>query len=89
MTNPAATKKASAALKPIEGRVRGAGTMIKEDHYGIDILGQIEAVRAALANVKAELFRQRQQHYLQKALASKNSGAQERVVEERVGIFRR
>lgn len=86
---PEVTKKAGTALKRIEGQVRGVSKMIEEDRYCIDIVTQIEAVRAALAKVEADLLRQHLQHCVHKAMTSKDSSAQERVIEELVGVFRR
>jgi DNA-binding FrmR family transcriptional regulator len=87
--NPDVTKKSNAALKRIEGQVRGVGKMIDEDRYCIDIVTQIEAIRAALAKVEGDLLRQHLQHCVHKAMTSKDSSAQERVIEELVGVFRR
>lgn len=86
---PDVTKKAGTALKRIEGQVRGVSKMIEEDRYCIDIVTQIEAVRAALAKVEADLLRQHLQHCVHKAMTSKDLDAQERVIEELVGVFRR
>ena len=36
-------------LSRIEGQVRGVSRMVEEDRYCIDILTQVQAVRAALA----------------------------------------
>ena len=41
-------------LNRIEGQVRGVSRMVEEDRYCIDILTQVQAVRAALAKVAAE-----------------------------------
>ncbi len=38
-----------ARLKRIEGQTRGIQKMVEEDRYCIDVLTQIQAVRAALA----------------------------------------
>jgi len=86
---PDVAKKANTALKRIEGQVRGVSKMIEEDRYCIDVVTQIEAVRAALAKVEADLLRQHLQHCVHKAMSSKDSGAQERVIEELIGVFRR
>jgi len=82
-------KKTGSALKRIEGQVRGLQKMIDEDRYCIDIVTQIEAVRAALARVEADLLRQHLQHCVHKAMASRERGEQERVIEELVQVFRR
>lgn len=86
---PDVTKKTGTALKRIEGQVRGVSKMIEEDRYCIDIVTQIEAVRAALAKVEADLLRQHLHQCVHKAMTSKDPGAQERVIEELVGVFRR
>jgi CsoR family transcriptional regulator, copper-sensing transcriptional repressor len=85
----AVVKKSVSALKRIEGQVRGVQKMVEEDRYCIDIVTQIEAVRAALARVESDLLRRHMQHCVHKAMTSKNPGEQERVVEELVGVFRR
>ena len=43
-------------LKRIEGQVRGIARMVEEDRYCIDILHQIQAVRAALTKVDLALY---------------------------------
>lgn len=86
---PDGTKKAGAALRRIEGQVRGVSKMIEDDRYCIDIVTQIEAVRAALARVETDLLRQHLQHCVHEAMSSKNASEQERVIEELVGVFRR
>ena len=39
-------------LRRIEGQVRGIDRMIEEDRYCIDVLTQLQAVKAALAKVE-------------------------------------
>jgi DNA-binding FrmR family transcriptional regulator len=85
----ATAKKAGTALKRIEGQVRGIQKMVEEDRYCIDVVTQIEAVRAALSRVEADLLRQHLQHCVHKAMHSKDTGEQDRVIEELVGVFRR
>jgi DNA-binding FrmR family transcriptional regulator len=85
----AAARKAGAALKRIEGQVRGVAKMIEEDRYCIDVVTQIEAARAALARVEADLLRQHLEHCVHHAMTSKNRHEQSRVIEELVGVFRR
>jgi CsoR family transcriptional regulator, copper-sensing transcriptional repressor len=85
----AVAKKAGTALKRIEGQVRGVQKMIEEDRYCIDVVTQIEAVRAALAKVEADLLRQHLEHCVHHAMTSKDKADQSRVIEELVGVFRR
>jgi len=44
-------RKLLARLSRIEGQVRGVARMIGEDRYCIDILTQMQAVKAALKRV--------------------------------------
>jgi DNA-binding FrmR family transcriptional regulator len=85
----AVAKKAQTALKRIEGQVRGIAKMIEDERYCIDIVTQVEAVRAALARVESDLLRQHMEHCVREAMVSKDSGFRERVIEELVGVFRR
>ena len=41
----------------IAGQVRGISQMVAEDRYCIDILHQIQAVRAALARAESEVLK--------------------------------
>ena len=44
-------------LRRIEGQVRGVARMVEEDRYCIDVLTQIQAVRAALSRAETEILR--------------------------------
>jgi DNA-binding FrmR family transcriptional regulator len=87
--DPTSAKKTSTALRRIEGQVRGVAKMIEDDRYCIDIVTQIEAVRAALARVETDLLRQHLEHCVHAAMSSKDAAARDRVIDELVGIFRR
>jgi DNA-binding FrmR family transcriptional regulator len=82
-------KRAATALKRIEGQVRGVAKMVEEDRYCIDVVTQIEAVRAALARVESDLLRQHLQHCVHEAMGSNDAAARDRVIEELVGVFKR
>ncbi len=45
-----------AHLSRIEGQVRGIAAMIADDRYCVDILTQLQAVRAALARVERDIL---------------------------------
>lgn len=68
----AAVRRGYSATKPqlkgrlarIEGQVRGINKMVDEDRYCIDVLTQINAVRAALDKVALGLLDQHAQHCL-------------------------
>ena len=89
MLDQAVAKKALNSLKRIEGQVRGVEKMITDERYCIEIVTQIEAVRAALARVETDLLRQHLGHCVRQAMASKDVGARDRVIDELVGVFRR
>ncbi len=44
-------------LKRVEGQVRGIAAMVDGDRYCIDIITQVQAARAALARVEADLLK--------------------------------
>ena len=44
-------------LKRIEGQIRGVARMVEEDRYCIDILHQIQAVKAALGKAENEILK--------------------------------
>lgn len=51
-------------LKRAEGQVRGVARMVDEDTYCIDVLTQVNAVRAALDKVAIKLLRDHARHCL-------------------------
>jgi len=57
-----------AALKRIEGQVRGIARMVDEDRYCIDLLTQLRAVRAALLRVETEVLRDHLDHCVMGAM---------------------
>lgn len=44
-------------LKRIEGQVRGVAQMVAGDRYCIDVLHQVQAIKAALARVESEILK--------------------------------
>ena len=76
-------------LNRVEGQIRGIAKMVEADRYCIDVVTQIEAARAALARIESDLLRQHLGHCVHRAMNSKNTAEQERVIEELVGVFRR
>lgn len=82
-------RKALNSLSRIEGQVRGVARMVEDDRYCIDVVNQIEAVRAALARVETDLLRQHLSHCVRHAMTSPDPAAQERAIEELIGVFKR
>ena len=55
-------------LNRIEGQVRGIARMVGEDRYCIDVLTQLQAVRAAVRRVEAEVLKDHLDHCVTGAL---------------------
>ena len=80
-----ATKQAVAArLKRIEGQVGGLLRMVEEDRYCVDILTQINAVRAALHKVEEQILSDHVSHCVADAFASGDAVEQRHKVDELV-----
>lgn len=54
-----------ARLARVEGQVRGVSKMVDDDRYCVDVLTQINAIRAALDNVALGLLDGHVRHCLQ------------------------
>jgi DNA-binding FrmR family transcriptional regulator len=76
-------------LSRIEGQVRGVARMIEEDRYCIDILTQLQAVRAALARVETELLKDHLGHCIEGAIVSGDPDEQRRKVSELIELLER
>jgi len=71
-------------LKRIEGQVGGLHRMVEDDRYCIDVLTQINAARAALHKVEAEILRLHVAHCVADAFAHSDAEAQRQKVDELV-----
>ena len=56
-------------LSRIEGQVRGLSRMVEEDRYCIDVLTQLQAVRAALSRVEGQVLKDHMDHCVMVAIA--------------------
>ncbi|NHK29684.1 metal-sensitive transcriptional regulator [Parvularcula flava] len=74
-------------LRRIEGQVRGITKMLEEDRYCIDILHQMQAVKAALARAESEILKDHASHCVEDAIRSGNSEEQRGKVAELVDLF--
>ena len=80
-----ATKRAvTGRLKRIAGQVGGLLRMVDEDRYCVEVLTQIEAVRAALHKVGEQVLRDHVSHCVAGAFASGDAGDQRDKIEELV-----
>ncbi|MGE0418668.1 MAG: metal-sensitive transcriptional regulator [Acetobacteraceae bacterium] len=69
-------------LKRIAGQVDGVMRMVEADRYCVDILTQINAVRAALHKVEEHILRDHVSHCVADAFASGDTADQRQKVEE-------
>ena len=76
-------------LKRIEGQVRGVSRMVEDDRYCVDLLTQINAVRAALHKVEEQILRDHVSHCVAGAFASGDPVEQRHKVEELVDTIGR
>lgn len=76
-------------LRRIEGQVRGIARMVEEDRYCIDVLHQIQAVKAALGKAESEILKSHAAHCVAQAIASGDQQEQEAKFAELVDLFER
>lgn len=76
-------------FKRIEGQVRGLGRMLDEDRYCIEILQQIQAVKAALKKAETELLRVHARECVDNALKSGTISEKRTKIVELVDLFER
>ena len=55
-------------LRRVEGQVRGIARMVEEDRYCVDVLTQLQAVRAALLRVESEVLKDHLDHCVMGAM---------------------
>lgn len=76
-------------LSRIEGQVRGIGRMVDEDRYCIDVLTQLQAVRAALTKVETEMLKEHLGHCIEGAIVSGDRDEQRRKAAELIQLLER
>jgi DNA-binding FrmR family transcriptional regulator len=74
-------------LNRIEGQVRGVARMIEEERYCIDILHQVQAVKAALSKVEDMILADHAAHCVEEAIASGSAVEQREKFSELVDLF--
>ena len=74
-------------LKRVEGQVRGVAKMVEDDRYCIDILTQIQAVKAALGRAETEILKSHAACCVAEAIASGDENDQRAKFTELVELF--
>ncbi len=76
-------------LSRIEGQVRGIGRMLEEERYCIEVLDQIQAVKAALKKVEEEILKSHAAHCVAHAIDSGDAKDARKKFSELVDLFGR
>ncbi len=84
-----AEPKLLSRLARIEGQVRGVIRMVEEERYCIDVLNQIQAIKAALTKVENEVLKGHAGHCVAHAIKSGNARDQKQKFDELVELFSR
>ncbi len=84
-----ADKNLLTRISRVEGQVRGIARMVEEDRYCIDILNQMQAIKAALKKVEEEILKSHAAHCVANAIKSGNAREQTKKFSELVELFSR
>ena len=74
-------------LARIEGQVRGVAKMILEDRYCIDVVRQVQAIKAALSGLEKIVLDDHLETCVEEALNSEDVKARREKVEELVAVL--
>lgn len=74
-------------LSRIEGQVRGVGQMVTDERYCIDILHQVQAVKAALSKAESEILKDHAACCVSEAIASGDTAEQRVKFNELIDLF--
>ena len=81
------SKSVVGRLNRIEGQVRGIARMVEEERYCIDILTQLQAVKAAVKRVEDEVLKDHARCCVEEAIQSGDVGEQREKFAELVDLF--
>jgi DNA-binding FrmR family transcriptional regulator len=76
-------------LNRVEGQVRGISKMVADGRYCIDILTQLQAVRAALAKVESAILQEHFGKCIEGAITSGDATDQRAKVNELIQLLER
>ncbi len=80
-------KSCVSRLHRVEGQIRGLARMVEEDRYCIDVITQIQAVRAALKRVEEEVLKDHVAHCVEHAIRSGDAKEQRKKVAELMDVL--
>lgn len=76
-------------LNRIEGQVRGVARMIEDERYCIDVLTQLQAIRAAVQKAETELLKDHLDHCIEGAIISGDRNEQRKKAGELIELLGR
>lgn len=76
-------------LSRIEGQVRGIARMVEDDRYCIDVLTQLQAVRAAVRRVETEVLKDHFDHCVTSAFVNGSEGERREKAAELIDVLDR
>lgn len=74
-------------LKSIAGHIKGIEKMVTEDAYCIDVIGQVQAVQAALNKVNVQILDDHLHSCVITAVRGDDAAERERMLDEIAGVF--
>ncbi|MGB0262807.1 MAG: metal-sensitive transcriptional regulator [Henriciella sp.] len=78
---------ATRRLARIEGQVRGVSKMIEEERYCIDVVRQVQAIKAALTSLEKLVLDDHLDTCVETALKGKSLSTRREKVEELVAVL--
>jgi DNA-binding FrmR family transcriptional regulator len=76
-------------LSRIEGQVRGIARMLEDDRYCIEVLDQVQAIKAALKKVEDEILKGHAAHCVSHAIDKGDSEDARAKFNELIDLFAR
>jgi DNA-binding FrmR family transcriptional regulator len=76
-------------LSRVEGQIRGVAQMLREERYCIDVLDQVQAIKAALRKVEDEILKTHSAHCVAHAIDSGDAKDARVKFTELVDLFSR
>lgn len=76
-------------FRRIEGQVRGVAQMIEDDRYCVDVLTQIQALKAAIGRAESEVLKRHAASCVAQAIASGDESEQREKFNELITLFER
>ena len=74
-------------LSRIEGQVRGVAKMVNDDRYCVDIVRQVQAIKAALSSLETVMLDDHLENCVESALTGNSLKARREKVEELVAVL--